>query len=224
MALYKDTLEEAKSTINENWRARRSRPVLFAHVETRFGASYMIDYTETYFRPGIQVVADLAYLLDELCSDIYRQQGRSPSRQAAHQTKESRQGVNPLLTSVCILCLGYAGAEFLVVSEVIPISAILNVVFLTVSLVCFGLLVRAVSWALPTLIMGLLVLVDLGNVITSESFDGLALSEWFNGSGLAMALDLFYPTWFPYFHAIIFGAIGLTVLYLSKVKEKEPKE
>lgn len=68
MAIYEDTLEKAKNTIAENWSARGSKPKLFAHVKITFGEKYMIDYTETYIRPGIQVIEDLIHTVDDICN------------------------------------------------------------------------------------------------------------------------------------------------------------
>lgn len=68
MAIYENTLEEAKRTISENWANNRSKPNLFAHVQIRFGEKYMIDYTETYIRPGIEVLEDLMHKVDEICA------------------------------------------------------------------------------------------------------------------------------------------------------------
>jgi hypothetical protein len=67
MAIYKDTYDEAKNTILENWNSNRSKPTLFARVSIRFGEKYMIDYSETYIRPGIEVVEDLKNQIDGLC-------------------------------------------------------------------------------------------------------------------------------------------------------------
>lgn len=51
----------------------------------------MIDYAETYIRPGIQVIDDLTYLLDEICSDSYFRKVAHPSRQVANDMKKSHQ-------------------------------------------------------------------------------------------------------------------------------------
>jgi len=68
MAIYKETLEEAKRTISENWANNESKPNLFAHVQIQFGEKYMIDYTETYIRPGIEVIEDLMHKVDDICA------------------------------------------------------------------------------------------------------------------------------------------------------------
>jgi len=61
MAIYRNTYEETKRTIEENWTSNGAKPNLFAHVRIRFGEKYMIDYTETYICSGIEVIDDLVH-------------------------------------------------------------------------------------------------------------------------------------------------------------------
>ena len=70
MAIYEETFEDAKRIIEDNWNKNGSKPNLFAHVQIRFGEKYMIDYTETYIRPGIQVLEDLMHKVDDICDGI----------------------------------------------------------------------------------------------------------------------------------------------------------
>jgi hypothetical protein len=68
MAIYRETFEDAKSTIAENWAKNSSKPNLFAYVQIKFGKKYMIDYTETYIRQGIEVIEDLIHKVDDICA------------------------------------------------------------------------------------------------------------------------------------------------------------
>jgi|GEM_PF-6062395 len=67
MAIYKDTYEEAERTITENWTSNGSKPNLFAHVKIRFGEKYMIDYSERFINPEIEVLEDLIQKIDYIC-------------------------------------------------------------------------------------------------------------------------------------------------------------
>lgn len=55
MAIYKDEYDDAVAFIKEN----ADEPSLFARVRIAHGEKYMIDYTETHIRPGIEVIEDL---------------------------------------------------------------------------------------------------------------------------------------------------------------------
>lgn len=79
MAIYEETYEEAKRTIAENWNSNASKPNLFAHVQIRFGKKYMIDYTETYIRPGIQVIEDLMHKVGDICAGVESEDDVSPA-------------------------------------------------------------------------------------------------------------------------------------------------
>lgn len=68
MAIYQETYDEAKEVIINGWTRDQSKPQLFAKVRIKFGEKYMIDYVETYFRPGIEVIEDLKGRVDEICT------------------------------------------------------------------------------------------------------------------------------------------------------------
>lgn len=68
MAIYEETYDAAAKVIRSGWVERQSRPNLFAHVRIRFGEKYMIDYTETHIRPGIEVIEDLRHQIADLCA------------------------------------------------------------------------------------------------------------------------------------------------------------
>lgn len=68
MAIYEDTYDEAKNVIVNGWIKNRSKPHLFAQVRIRFGEKWMVDYTETQIRPGIEVIEDLIERVDEICA------------------------------------------------------------------------------------------------------------------------------------------------------------
>lgn len=70
MAIYKETYNEAKNTIIENWIEHKSKPLLFAKVKIRFGDKYMLDYTESHFRPGIELIDNFEGQLDGICSNF----------------------------------------------------------------------------------------------------------------------------------------------------------
>ena len=68
MAIYKDSYEEAEQTIFSNWESNKSKPSLFAYVTITFGDKYMIDYTETHMRPGINVIENMMHKVDDICN------------------------------------------------------------------------------------------------------------------------------------------------------------
>ena len=68
MAIYENSYDDAKRVITNGWVQHRSKPHLFAHVQIPFGQKWMVDYTETYIRPGLVVVEDLRNRIDDICT------------------------------------------------------------------------------------------------------------------------------------------------------------
>lgn len=68
MAIYEETYSEAEKVIRDGFNRDGSKPHLFAKVKIRFGEKYMVDYTESYIRPGIEVIEDFKSQIDEICN------------------------------------------------------------------------------------------------------------------------------------------------------------
>jgi len=64
MAIYEDTYNEAEETIKRNWNDSRSKPKLFAKVRIKFGDKYLLDYSESTFKPGISVLEDFSHKIN----------------------------------------------------------------------------------------------------------------------------------------------------------------
>ncbi len=99
MAIYKETLEEAKQTISENWNSRMSKPNLFAFVQIEFGEKYMIDYTELHIRPGIEVIENLDHLIAAICTDDQNDSELDQSDFNSAAEEGNIRGVKALLES-----------------------------------------------------------------------------------------------------------------------------
>ena len=67
MAIYKSTYGEAKEVIVNGWTNNQEKPRLFAKVIMPHGERYMVDYTENYFRPGIECIENFIAQVDEIC-------------------------------------------------------------------------------------------------------------------------------------------------------------
>ena len=67
MAIYKSTYDEAKRVIVDGWTNNREKPRLFAKVIMPHGERYMVDYSENYFRPGIECIEDFIAQVDDIC-------------------------------------------------------------------------------------------------------------------------------------------------------------
>ncbi|NOX51305.1 MAG: hypothetical protein GXP16_12345 [Gammaproteobacteria bacterium] len=93
MATYKDDLVAAKRAIVSNWKNQNSKPLLFAKVETKFGAKYMLDYVESEFRPGLELIEDLRHTIDDMCDNFRHEAVDLPEFQASEE-KASEEKVS----------------------------------------------------------------------------------------------------------------------------------